>query len=107
MQVQPPMRSQSFARSLAVCLNTADVVVTRVPAGGIGLPLSLAQLDTNNVPTRSTLRTAALVFVRVMDEALFFGSATRYSGLAPSTTEGSCRRTSRAADRRLTIACGK
>jgi hypothetical protein len=61
--VQPPIRAQSWARSLAVRLNTADVEFTLVPAGGIGF---VAQPETNSVQRSNAVNTNNSLFVRFM-----------------------------------------
>ena len=69
MQVQPPIRAQSCARPLAVCLNTSDVVLTLVPAGGIGFWSFFSQPDTSSVHDNSAVNTNNVFFVRFMISA--------------------------------------
>jgi hypothetical protein len=66
--VQPPIRAQSCCRPLAVCLNTSDVVFTRVPAGGIGF--FVAQPDTNSVHKSNAVKRNSPLFVRFMTSTL-------------------------------------
>lgn len=66
MQVHPPIRAQSCARPLAVCLNTSDVVLTLVPAGGTGFWSFFSQPDTSSVHDNSAVNTNNEFFVRFM-----------------------------------------
>ena len=63
-QVHPPISSQFSWRSLAACLKTAtsETLVTRVPSAGIGLPLSLVQLDNNSTLTSNAARIKSVRF---------------------------------------------